>query len=63
MFRSSVNIVTYLAAGARPLGQAPLLTRGPVTLLVLGCARDVPLNECGGTPLGFRVDLGVNLLD
>ena len=54
--------MTHLAAGAGPLAEAPLLARGPVTLLVLGGARDVPLDQGGGAPLGLRTDLGVDLL-
>ena len=53
----------YLATGTGSLGQAPLLTGGPVTLLVLGGPSDVPLNERGGAPLGLGVDLRVDLLD
>ena len=63
MFRSSVNIRTYLAAGTGALRQAPLLTGRPVTLLVLRGPRDVPLHEGRGASLGFRADLRVDLLD
>ena len=53
---------TYLATGTGSLGQAPLLTGGPVTLLILRSPSDVPLHERGGASLGLRVDLRVNLL-
>ena len=53
----------HLAAGAGPLAKAPLLARGPVALLVLRRARDVPLDEGGGAALRVRADLRVDLLD
>ena len=52
---------SHLTAGTGPLAKTPLLTRGPVALLILRSAGDVPLHHGGGAPLGLRTDLRVNL--
>ena len=54
--------LSHLAAWAGPLAEAPLLARGPVALLILRGARDVPLHHGGGASLRLRGDLGVKLL-